>query len=180
MQTGVKEAKLLDKADEPKTGAIITQDNTDANEDKKSSENNDHPHQFDADEIKEALKKIKNEAKEVDDQEEKKFRTYEEIKKEMKNAEQSIKTEYEIVKELVDRYLSSNQDDVKKNILDDLEFYVHQYDNALDFVKMGGFEKVVLRALNSSNTELRSSACFLLGKFFFILVQLQTIHTTVR
>lgn len=162
MQTGVKEAKLLDEEHKPKTSAIIAH-NSDPFAEKAPSEPSVHP--FNTEELKEALKKIKDEAQEESSQEERKFRSYEEIKEELKKLERAIKTEYEIVKELVEQYLSSKEDDIKKTILEDLEFYVHQYDNALDFVKMGGFSKVVLHALNSSNSELRSSACYLLGKF---------------
>ena len=115
-------------------------------------------------ELKEALKKIKNDAKDSVKSGDS-FRSYEEIKEEMKKIEQSIKTEYEIVKELVASYISLDEDDSgRQAILNDLEFYVHQYDNAQDFVKMGGFKDVVLPALNSTDRDLRSSAAFLIGK----------------
>ena len=114
--------------------------------------------------MKEALKKIKNDAKDSVKSGDS-FRSYEEIKEEMKKIEQSIKTEYEIVKELVASYISLDEDDSgRQAILNDLEFYVHQYDNAQDFVKMGGFKDVVLPALNSTDRDLRSSAAFLIGK----------------
>jgi len=39
----------------------------------------------------------------------------------------------------------------KLTILDDLEFLLHQYDNARDFVAVGGLEAIVANALNESN-----------------------------
>jgi nucleotide exchange factor SIL1 len=161
MQTGLKEAKLLEEENDETTAktssALISTGAVEDGEEVKAELNHS--------EIKEALKKIKNDAK--DTSEEKtggSFRTYDQIKEEMKQVEQSIKTEYEIVKELVAKYKSLEDDSERQYILNDLEFYVHQYDNAQDFVKMGGFKDVVLPALNSTSKDLRSSAAFLLGK----------------
>ena len=39
-----------------------------------------------------------------------------------------------------------------------LEYYVHQFDNAVDFVTLGGLDKVVLPSLNSSLEDLQESA----------------------
>ncbi len=154
MQTGKKEAKLLDESEQPtQSSALIS---TVVEDEEKATTELNHA------ELKEKLKKIQNDAKESVKSSES-FRTYEEIKEEMKKIEQSIKTEYEIVKELVASYMKLDDDSGRQNILNDLEFYVHQYDNAQDFVKMGGFKDVVLPALNSTNKDLRSSAAFLLG-----------------
>jgi nucleotide exchange factor SIL1 len=163
MQTGLKEAKLLEEENDettPKTSsALISTAAVEGEEEIKA--------ELDHTEIKEALKKIKNDAKDASEGKTGEgFRTYDQIKKEMKEVEQSIKTEYEIVKELVAKYKSLGKDSERQYILNDLEFYVHQYDNALDFVKMGGFKDVVLPALNSTCKDLRSSAAFLLGKYF--------------
>ena len=162
MQTGLKEAKLLEEENDettPKTSsALISTDAVEGEEEVKAELNHS--------EIKEALKKIKNDAKDTvsEGKPGESFRTYDQIKEEMKQVEQSIKTEYEIVKELVSKYKSLEDDSERQYILNDLEFYVHQYDNAQDFVKMGGFRDVVLPALNSTSKDLRSSAAFLLGK----------------
>ncbi|XP_057367633.1 nucleotide exchange factor SIL1-like [Daphnia carinata] len=160
MQTGVKEAKLLEEGNNGGSPNSALMNTVPSVEDKKE----EVKPELDYSEIKEALKKIKSDAKETSEGNiGKGFRTYEEIKEEMKKIEQSIKTEYEIVKELVAKYLSTKEDLERQVILSDLEFYVHQYDNAQDFVKMGGFSDVVLPALNSTNKDLRSSAAFLLG-----------------
>lgn len=161
MQTGKKEAKLLEEGNDggnSNSALISTETSVDDSIEEVKPE-------LDYSEIKEALKKIKNDAKETSEGNVGKgFRTYDQIKEEMMELEQSIKTEYEIVKELVAKYLSTKDDLERQLILSDLEFYVHQYDNAQDFVKMGGFSEVVLPALNSTKKDLRSSAAFLLGK----------------
>ena len=158
MQTGKKEAKLLDESEQSTESSALIRSGIE-NEDKEETAT-----ELNHAELKEALKKIKNDAKDSVKSGDS-FRSYEEIKEEMKKIEQSIKTEYEIVKELVASYISLDEDDSgRQAILNDLEFYVHQYDNAQDFVKMGGFKDVVLPALNSTDRDLRSSAAFLIGK----------------
>ena len=158
MQTGKKEAKLLDESEQSTESSALISSGIE-NEDKEETAT-----ELNHAELKEALKKIKNDAKDSVKSGDS-FRSYEEIKEEMKKIEQSIKTEYEIVKELVASYISLDEDDSgRQAILNDLEFYVHQYDNAQDFVKMGGFKDVVLPALNSTDRDLRSSAAFLIGK----------------
>lgn len=171
MQTGKKEAKLLEEEapapsveDTQHTSALIHTDVKNSDE--------DDGLKLDRAEIKEALKKIKNDAHESSPHSEGSFRSYEEIKEQMKDLEMNIKTETEIIKNLVADYPLLNDDSLKTASLGDLEFYVHQYDNALDFVKMGGFKNIILPALNSTNSELRSAAAFLLGNllsFIFIL-----------
>ena len=42
--------------------------------------------------------------------------------------------------------------------LEELEFHVHQYDNAVDFLQLNGITRGVLPALNSTNIEVRQ--CF--------------------
>ena len=97
MQTGLKEAKLLEEENDetiPKTSsALISTAAVEGEEEVKA--------ELDHAEIKEALKKIKNDAKDASEGKSGEgFRTYDQIKEEMKEVEQSIKTEYEIVKEL--------------------------------------------------------------------------------
>ena len=143
------------------------------------------PDILDPREVKAALKKIKNDAKESwyksnyficisyssvcffilsaeshNTEVPNHFRTYEEIKKEMEGVNTQVTSESAIIKQLVESY---PQSDLKADVIEDLEFYVHQFDNALDFVKMGGLALVVLPALNSSDLSLRSNAALLLG-----------------
>lgn len=46
--------------------------------------------------------------------------------------------------------------------LDDLEYYVHQIDNAVDLDKIHGME-VVIKYLNNSNVELQEQAAKVVG-----------------
>ena len=39
--------------------------------------------------------------------------------------------------------------------LEELEFHVHQYDNAVDFLQLNGITRGVLPALNSTSVEVR-------------------------
>lgn len=157
MQTGKKEAKLLEDdhptSPELPSSALISTGVEEPEEVKETT--------LDHAELEKALKKIKNEAKDVE--KETSFRSYEEIKEEMKDLEMNIETEYEILKKLVAGYPTLEDDAAKLVSLHDLEFYVHQYDNALDFIKMGGFKNIVMPALNSSNFEVRSAAAFMFG-----------------
>lgn len=52
----------------------------------------------------------------------------------------SVKTDLEIMNELFKKYRSESiiEEDTKLSILTDLEFMVHQFDNALEFIRLGG------------------------------------------
>lgn len=160
MQTGKKEAKLLGDPDvqdrSSSSSALISTAPPEAalNEGLK----------LDHSEIKEALKKIKNEATESDISSDENFRTYEQIKEDMKDLNYDIKTEYEIMKDLVDNFVKQEDELARTSTLNDLEYYVHKFDNAVDFVKIGCFKSIVLPSLNATSADLRSAAAFLLGK----------------
>ncbi len=48
------------------------------------------------------------------------------------------------------------------NVLEDLEYYVHQIDNAVDLEKMNGF-KIVIQYLNHSTVKLQEKAAKVIG-----------------
>ena len=50
----------------------------------------------------------------------------------------------------------------KEHALDELEYHVHQIDNARDLDTIGGLS-LVIKLMNSSDEGLRSRACFVLG-----------------
>lgn len=175
LQTGLKEAKLLDGTDGAENAnqynsqtdgeQFVASNNPSALLEVPIKTNSDNENakpeiKFDHSELKLALKKIKNDAKEGTPSVK---RTYEQIKKELAEMQHSVKSEYEIVQDLIAEYKATKEDLTKTDILLDLEYYVHQYDNALDFVKMDGFKIVVLPSLNSTNSGLRSAAAFLMG-----------------
>ena len=144
IETGKKEAKkLVVEADE--SGPDIITD--------------DHNHEA----LKEALKNIK-----ADFTEDKKtefdpsqFRSMEELKEALGEVNMNVETDVEIITKLVNQFNSESNN--QEMILEDLEYYLHQYDNALLFVDLGGLTSIIIPSLNSSNTELRSRACQLVS-----------------
>lgn len=117
--------------------------------------------------VEEALKKIKSDEPSADIKEEKKYRTYEEIKQELDDINLAPKTDAELLNGLVKDYSaivseSSNSEDILE-ILEDLEYLVHQYDNAQEFVNLNGFRKVIYKELNSTSTKVRLEVLKLLG-----------------
>lgn len=127
--------------------------------------------------IEEALKNIPAEiyqySKDEMDEIKSKFRTYDEIKEQLKEVNLNIRTDAEIMKKLIGEYeelmldvasaLGKKQSEVER-ILDDLEYLVHQVDNAIEFLDQGGLEKVVLPNLNrTNNSALKVKSLTLLG-----------------
>jgi len=87
----------------------------------------------------------------------------EELKEELKAGEMKVTEDYITMKGLVARFEEEEAEEVKVSCLEELEFHVHQYDNALDFVQLGGLASTVLPGLNSSSPLLRKASAFLLG-----------------
>lgn len=151
LQNKKKEAKLLDESSD-----------ADENSKTSSSENSDVTQQkkrFSSDELKEALKLLKDEETTSSEETRKKFRSIEELKKEFSKMNMNIKTEAEILTELVEKYRSGHS---KVPVLLDLEFLLHQYDLAQDFVKMGGIN-LLLPDFNSTESRIRSLVASTLG-----------------
>lgn len=71
------------------------------------------------------------------------FRSYEELKQEFGSLNLTVKTDLELLNELVMKIktlLTNNGHEEKEivTILKDLEYLVHQIDNAREFVRLGG------------------------------------------
>lgn len=71
------------------------------------------------------------------------FRSYEELKQEFGSLNLTVKTDLELLNELVLKIktlLTNNGHEEKEvvTILKDLEYLVHQIDNAREFVRLGG------------------------------------------
>ena len=141
LQTGKKEAKLL--AEEP------------------TDEVDGIKHEA----LKEALKNIKSDFAVGKDGEldPAKFRSMDELKSELGDVNMQIESDIQIMKKLFNQFKKSSAESDKADIIENLEYYVHQYDNALDFLHLEGFKLIVLPSLNSTNRELRKQACFLMG-----------------
>lgn len=122
---------------------------------------------FTSQELKKAMAKMKeNEKAERTAHEEevrKKFRPIEQLKEEFEKLNVKMETDYEIMDKLISKFNSSASTlDEKVAALYDLEYYVHQVDNAKDFLSMGGL-RLVIEGLNSTEAVLKEHAAFVLG-----------------
>ncbi|KAM6953298.1 nucleotide exchange factor SIL1 [Aplochiton taeniatus] len=139
------------------------------NENRRNRSPQDKP--LSAKELKHALKKMKEEAqsesnilKEQDkDSIKAQFRPLEELKKDLAKLDLMIETDTQVMTRLftvLNSSISTMEQKVKAML--ELEYLVHQVDNAQDLVSMGGM-KLVLKALNSSEHKLQETAAFVLG-----------------
>ena len=87
----------------------------------------------------------------------------EEIRKELEGIDIFLRKDIEIITEHV-QVLNSSRTSIqeKEHALDELEYYVHQIDNARDLHSIGGLS-LVIKLMNSSEESLRARACFVLG-----------------
>jgi nucleotide exchange factor SIL1 len=156
LKTGYKEAKLLERENE-KTSLVSVGEN----KDDESGVRNEHTDvELARQRLEAALKNIP--ANKFDDNTEekwkevsKKFRSYEELKKELKDIELNMKSEMDILNALVKEISSDDlKTEEKLKILEDIEYFCHNIDNALHFVSIGGLEKILVPSLNDSNAEI--------------------------
>ncbi|XP_013389967.1 nucleotide exchange factor SIL1 isoform X2 [Lingula anatina] len=159
LQTGHKEAKLMDGD----SGIKYWQQG-----DKRGMVNTDRK-QFTAEELKRALKEFKATQDDVRDDKikqeslKKKFKSYEELKEDMAKFNMNVKTDQEIITELFEELKEKKLDNERQmTILTDLEYYVHQMDNAQHFAGIGGLD-VCVKLLNHSNIDIRGEAALVLG-----------------
>lgn len=94
------------------------------------------------------------------------YRSYEQLKEEL--GEFTPKSDAELLTSLLQEYknLSKTNEGWKYKqiaILEDLDYLAHQYDNALEFVRQGGFKEVILKNLNSTDSETLQNTLRLLG-----------------
>ena len=91
------------------------------------------------------------------------FRSIEDIRKELEGADIFVKKDIEIIKEHVETLNSTISSlSEKENALDELEFYVHQIDNAIDLDTVGGLT-LVIKLMNSTEPSLVRRATYVLG-----------------
>lgn len=176
LQTGLKEAKLIDTED-----ANNRRDYSNAlleiKEDEQKTEENIHS----SDELKRVLENIKsdenlpplseediNRVKLVKD----KFKSYDELKKDLSDINLSVKSDIELLIELISKYktvltnssLSANaKNDEIYIIFQDLEYLVHQIDNANDFINNKNFNELIYSNLNNSDSRIKSESLKILG-----------------
>ncbi|XP_033757521.1 nucleotide exchange factor SIL1-like [Pecten maximus] len=159
LQTGDREAKLMEGDEESKYWKSGDREGM-LNPKEKS---------FTPQQLKEALKEFKTTKLDEQDNKErekevlKTFRKYDDIKKELSDMNTQIKTDGEIVTEMFHRLNSTDLDDTQKNdLLNDLEFYLHQIDNAQVFCNLGGM-KLLMKGLNDSLALTREQSAFVIG-----------------
>ncbi|KAK7137917.1 hypothetical protein R3I94_013534 [Phoxinus phoxinus] len=124
---------------------------------------------YTAEELKEALKKIKEgmddpvDKKQEEDAVRAQFRPIEELKKDMEALDMLVETDVQVMRKLLNQFNNTNSTtDEKVTALLDLEYLVHQIDNAQNLVSMGGMQ-LVINALNGTDIRLQESAAFVLG-----------------
>ncbi|CAJ1057978.1 nucleotide exchange factor SIL1 isoform X2 [Xyrichtys novacula] len=124
---------------------------------------------FSPEELKQAMKKIKEDLNtgrkdsEQQDSVASKFRPLDELKKDMAQLEMLMETDVQIMKRLLEQFNSSNSTTEQRlSVLLELEYLVHQVDNAQTLCSMGGLQ-LILQGLNSSDFRLQESSAFVLG-----------------
>ncbi|XP_019362097.1 PREDICTED: nucleotide exchange factor SIL1 isoform X1 [Gavialis gangeticus] len=164
LQTGEKEAKLPDNTNEKS-------DMKDQKKRKRLDKVDIDSNSFTSQELKEALAKLKENEKTKSTMEvkanledvRKRFRPIEELKAEFEQLNMRIETDYEIMVKLINKFNSSDSTlDEKIAALYDLEYYVHQVDNAKDFLSLGGLQ-LMIDGLNSTEAVMKEHAAFVLG-----------------
>ncbi|KAM4690833.1 nucleotide exchange factor SIL1 [Rhinophrynus dorsalis] len=157
LQTGMNEAKLLDE-----------------NNDDKQERTHKSPfvsETYTGKELKEALAKFKEGVKMQNSQEEEvyvkdikqRFKQIEDLKKEFNDLHINIETDFEIMTKIINRFNNSLSTTAEKiNALNDLEYYVHQVDNAQNLFKLGALQ-LLISCLNSTDPLLIEHSAFVIG-----------------
>ena len=75
-----------------------------------------------------------------------------------------LNKDVELIKDLMANYQNSSIEG-KINILEDLDYLLHQIDNAQDFVSLGGMNQIILPSLKSieDSEEIVAKGAILLG-----------------
>ncbi|XP_049810472.1 nucleotide exchange factor SIL1 isoform X1 [Schistocerca nitens] len=165
LETGETEAKLLDPSERPGATAVApVYDEAAKDENSDITENKER--------IRESILNIESVEDSITTEEDiervrKRFRSYDELKKKFEELNLNIKTDLELLNELLAKFRASELkedegEDELIAILTDLEYMVHQVDNAKEFVQAGGILEI-LPLLNATSPQLRSVAAHLLG-----------------
>uniref|UniRef100_A0A2M4DKD8 Nucleotide exchange factor SIL1 n=1 Tax=Anopheles darlingi TaxID=43151 RepID=A0A2M4DKD8_ANODA len=179
LSTGKKEAKLLD--DESATETRTTDGTQESTESSLSlvpgQEVEDHGSRqppegslggMKLEAIKEALRDIPgNDYKPEDATVSGRYKSYSEIKQELKDANVELQTDSEIMGALLGRFPKSLSNDQELDgLFEDLRYLAHQIDNALEFIDRGGVEQIIWPSLNRTGEQqqrIRVQALTLLG-----------------
>jgi len=161
MTSGKKEGKLLAEEKGSKKSALAI---SEIQKDNKSDDDSNHK------QLKEALKNIPHDSFTYNESElkkiNKKYKTYETIKQEFEQLRMSVKTDFELLDEILAKFSAKETpSDAEINaFFDDLDYLVHQIDNANRFVQSGGLDKIILPNIqNQTNSLLKLNSIKLLG-----------------
>ena len=92
-----------------------------------------------------------------------KLRSYQELQDILAENKMKLNTEFEQITVLVENFANATSDG-KITIMEDLEYHLHQYDNAEDFAAFGGLERVLRPAMEASDdAAVRAKAAVLFG-----------------
>ncbi|KAK7867247.1 hypothetical protein R5R35_000237 [Gryllus longicercus] len=165
LQTGETEAKLISNSNNERTDVLSVHDDVNSEEDRIEADELSK-------EVRESLLKLENEEKatpsEIADAVRERFRSYKELKEAFKQLNMTVKTDLEIMHELIFKYKNlqrsqkTSYDEILA-VLTDMEYLVHQFDNALEFVRLEGVSDIVIPMLNCSSPAVRAEAARLLG-----------------
>lgn len=166
LQSGVKEAKLMDGDDGKRyqsngntkqkfikidKNIISKQRLKEALKDFRDKFHNDSPIEDSSEELGSRLEGSQ------------KFRSLDEIQKELEGVDLFVKKDIEVIMEYVAVLNSSSSNlSEKEHALNELEYYVHQIDNARDLHSIGGLA-LVIKLMNSTEPSLASRASYVLG-----------------
>ncbi|XP_049278986.1 nucleotide exchange factor Sil1 [Anopheles funestus] len=177
LTSGKKEAKLLDKesdgTDSSSLSMVPGEEVKDHQVAGTSASDPETAGVMDLEAIKEALKNIPSNEYEEETNEESgraRFKSYEQIKQELKDANVELKSDSEIMTDLFGRFdealrkSSATERQELDALFEDLEYLAHQIDNALQFIDRGGVEKIIWPSINRTEDSVtRTKALRLLG-----------------
>ncbi|XP_068960415.1 nucleotide exchange factor SIL1 isoform X1 [Petaurus breviceps papuanus] len=162
LQTGEREVKLPD--------GEKYQNNL--KEQKKGQRLDLNTHGFTTQDLKSALEKFKEgagaekEDKARQEEVRRRFRPIEDLKKDFEALNVVIESDLQIMVRLINQFNSTSTTlEEKIMALYDLEYYVHQMDNARDLLSFGGLQ-VVINGLNSTENLVKEYSAFVLGAAF--------------
>uniref|UniRef100_A0A1I8FNK6 Nucleotide exchange factor SIL1 n=1 Tax=Macrostomum lignano TaxID=282301 RepID=A0A1I8FNK6_9PLAT len=128
--------------------------------------------------MKEALKKIKAEnlaSGQTGDQDGEsivqQFRSYEDLKSDFAKINAGIKTDLEVIKELLAEWRRSTADRANRiRILSEFEYHLRQIDNAQNFVQLGGLE-LLMSQINGTFSNGSESVAAIKAGFLPVLLR---------
>lgn len=158
LETKVTEAKLDDPSSDRSKAVLQLPHET--------TEDQLAPQIISKSQLKEAVKYMKGE--QITDSKKEHFRSYEEIKQTLDELNLKPKSDFEILSENLDNFKKEWENPKKSeikilNVINNLEYLSHQYDNAVEFVRQNGFEKVIFKSLNSTSAQIKRDTLRLMG-----------------